>query len=133
MVSRKPPTRQVHASRITLTEKQAIIAACERFITDVLKPRFLREIRPTEWNYPVDILGKWHGNRYRFIQRFRSDRPDAIQPEFDASFARLDWIAPGLFNVAWQRHTGEWRILFERVTLEQALRLIETEILLHPT
>jgi hypothetical protein len=63
MVSRKPQTRQVHASRITLTEKQAIIAACERFITDVVKPRFLPEIRPTEWNYPVDILGRWYGNR----------------------------------------------------------------------
>jgi hypothetical protein len=99
----------------------------------VLKPRFLPEIRPTEWNYPVDILGRWHGNRYRFIQRYRSDRPDAIQPEFDAPFARLDWIAPRLFNVAWHRHTGEWRILFARVTLEEALRLIETEILLHPT
>ena len=61
----------------------------QRFVTDVLKPRFLPEIRPTEWNYPVDILGRWHGNRYRFIQRYRSDRPDAIQPEFDASFARL--------------------------------------------
>jgi hypothetical protein len=102
MVSRKPPTRQVHASRITLTEKQAIIGACERFITDVLKPRFLPEIRPTEWNYPVGILGRWRGNRYRFIQRYRSDGPDAIQPEFDASFARLDWILPGLCNVAWQ-------------------------------
>ena len=70
MVSRKPPTRQVHASRITLTEKQAIIAACERFITDVLKPRFLPEIRPTEWNYPVDILGRWHGNRYASFSAF---------------------------------------------------------------
>jgi hypothetical protein len=100
MVSKKPPTRQVYAPRITLTEKRAIIAACERFITEVLKPRFLPEIRPTEWNYPVDILGRWHGNRYRFIQRYRSDRPDAIQPEFDAPFARLDWIAPRLFNVA---------------------------------
>ena len=101
MVSRKSPTRQVYAPRITLTEKQTIIAACERFIIEVLKPRFLPEIRPTEWNYPVDILGRWHGNRYRFIQRYRSDRPDAIQPEFDASFTRLDWITPRLFNVAW--------------------------------
>ena len=68
-------------------------------------------------------ISRWHGNRYRFIQHYRSDRPDAIQPEFDAPFARLDWIAPRLFNVAWHRHTGEWRILFERVTLEQALQL----------
>lgn len=40
-------------------EKQAIIAACEAFIRDILKPRFLPEIRPTEWNYVVDIRGSW--------------------------------------------------------------------------
>jgi hypothetical protein len=73
MTSKKLPVRQGHAPRITLTEMQAILEEYERFITKVLKPRFLPEIRPTEWNYPVDILGRWHGNRYRFIQRYRSD------------------------------------------------------------
>jgi hypothetical protein len=57
---------------IDAVEKRAIIAACEAFIRDVLKPRFLREIRPTEWNYVVDIRGSWAGKRYRFIQRYRS-------------------------------------------------------------
>jgi hypothetical protein len=32
-----------------------------------LKPRFLPTIRPTQFNYPIDILGKWHGNHYRFV------------------------------------------------------------------
>ena len=57
-MSKKLPIRQGHAPRITLTEKRTIIATCERFITEVLEPRFLPEIRPTEWNYPVDILGR---------------------------------------------------------------------------
>ena len=47
-------------------EKAIIAATCQRFVDEVLKPRnFLPVIRPTEFNYPVDILGKWHGNRYR--------------------------------------------------------------------
>ena len=53
-------------------EKVAITAACERFLAEVLRPRFLPEIRPTSFNYPVAIMGKWHGNKYRFLQRFRS-------------------------------------------------------------
>src|SRR6266436_4388497 len=57
---------------IDAVEKRAIIAACEAFIRDVLKPRFLPEIRPTEWNYVIDIRGSWAGKRYRFIQRYRS-------------------------------------------------------------
>ena len=74
-------------------EKAAITAACEQFIAEVLKPRFLPEIRPTPYNYPIDIFGKWHGGKYRFIQRFRSDHPDAIEPEFDAPFARSNRLA----------------------------------------
>jgi hypothetical protein len=42
-------------------EKALNTAACQQFIDDVLKPRFLRVVRPTEFNYPVDIPGKWHG------------------------------------------------------------------------
>jgi hypothetical protein len=41
------------------SEKTAITAACERFIADVLKPRYLPRIEPTSFNYPVDISGKW--------------------------------------------------------------------------
>jgi hypothetical protein len=72
--SRRPPPLRDEA------EKRAIIGDCEAFIRDVLKPRFLPEIRPTEWNYVVDIHGAWAGGRYRFMQRYRSG------------------MEPGLFN-----------------------------------
>ena len=32
-------------------EKQMVIATCDRFIREVLQPKFLPEIVPTEWNY----------------------------------------------------------------------------------
>src|ERR1039457_5228308 len=54
-------------------EKAVHTAGSQRFIDEVLKPRFLPTIRPTQFNYPIDILGKWHGNRYRFVQRYRSE------------------------------------------------------------
>jgi hypothetical protein len=113
-------------------EKAAIAAACERFIAEVLKPRFLPEIRPTEFNYPVDIYGKWHGNKYRFIERFRSDRPDAVEPEFDAPFARLEYVGRDCFDLSYHRHTGEWLCLFQRISLAEALRLIEEHVHFHP-
>ena len=59
-------------------EKAAVTLACKRFIAEVLKPRFLPEVRPTEFNYPIDIYGKWHGNKYRFITRYRSDDPQFL-------------------------------------------------------
>lgn len=84
------------------------------------------------FNYPVAILGKWHGNKYRFLQRFRCDDPDALEPEFDAPFARLEYVGRDCFDVSWYRHTGEWWCLHRSVSLSEALRLIETDGHLHP-
>ena len=113
-------------------EKDVITAACERLIAEVLKPRFLPEIRPTEFNYPVDLYGRWHGTKYRFIQRFRSDRADVIASEFDAPFARLEYTGRDRFDIGWYRHTGTWYRLYHAVSLSEALRLIESDGHLHP-
>jgi len=51
----------MRSSDFSPAEKSAVTAACQHLIDDFLKPRFLPTIRPTQFNYPVDILGKWHG------------------------------------------------------------------------
>jgi hypothetical protein len=121
---------------LSAEEKAAIAAACERIIVEFFKPRCLPEIRPTEFNYPVDILGRWRGNKYSFITRYRSGFPDNAGEEFDLAFARLDHIEESTgelrFNVMWHRHTGQWWRLYGNVSLAGALRLIETDELLHP-
>ncbi|HXP96579.1 MAG TPA: hypothetical protein VN809_07695 [Telmatospirillum sp.] len=117
---------------ISQTEKAAVTAACERFIGEILKPRFLPEVRPTEFNYPIDILGKWHGDRYRFIQRYRSGFPDNLGEEFDSAFTRLDWRMRDRFDVMWHRHTGQWYRLETMLSLTEALSAIEIDGHLHP-
>ena len=109
-------------------EKAAITAACDRFIADVLIPRFLPQVRPNATcNYPVALYGKWLGNKYRFLTRYRSDDPRSIAPEFDAPFARLDYVSQDAFDLFWHRHTGAWICLFQHVSLAEGLRLIESE------
>lgn len=115
------------------TEKRAIIAACEAFIRDVLKPRFLPAVRPTEWNYPIDIRGDWKGGRYRFIQRYRSGFADNRGEEFDAPFARIDRMGPDNFDIYWMRHTGQWWRLHIGVTLAEALHILATDEVLYPS
>lgn len=114
------------------SEKIFITAACQRFIDETLKPRFLPAIRPTQFNYPVDIRGKWHGNRYRFVQRYRSGFPENPGEEFDSPFTCLDWIGRDRFDIQWHRHTGTWFCLHRGLSLAQALKTIETDSLLHP-
>ncbi|RWE70987.1 hypothetical protein [Mesorhizobium sp.] len=124
--------RATRPATVSQREKQAIVTACEKFIQDVLKPRYLSEIRPTKWNYTVDIRGAWAGGRYRFIQRFRSGWEQNRGEEFDSPFARLDRIGPDRFDIYWMRHTGKWWPLHANVTLAEALHILEADELLHP-
>lgn len=122
---------------LTAQERAAVGAACERFIVETLKPRFLPEVRRTSFNYPIDIFGKWRGSRYSFITRYRSGFPENEGDEFDSAFTRLDHLegclAETRFDVLWRRHTGQWWRQHSSVTLEEALRLIEAEELLQPS
>jgi hypothetical protein len=126
---RKPPKPN---SAFSEAEKARVTAACELLIAEFMKPRFLPEIQPTQFNYPVDILGKWRGAQYRFIQRYRSGFPDNLGEEFDAPFARLDWISRDRFDLQWHRHTGQsWR-LYSGLTLDEAVQTIKADGHLQP-
>ena len=114
-------------------EKAVITAACEKLISDVLIPRFLPKISPKPiGNYPVAILGKWHGNRYRFLTRYHSDDPNSYQRQFDWPFARIDHVNRDGFDLFWHRHNGEWHCLHQHVSLAEALELIGSDSLFHP-
>src|SRR5260370_29454130 len=93
----REPRGHMKSSGLSAAEKSAVTAACQHLIDDFLKPRFLPSIRQTQFNYPVDILGKWHGTKYRFIQRYRSRFPENLGEEFDAPFAPLYRISPDRF------------------------------------
>lgn len=125
----KAPDRPVKPDE---AEKRQITAACENLIDNFFKPRFLPEIRPTEWNYVVDIYGRWSGGRYSFIQRYRSGRAESLGEEFNAPFARLDRMGTDRFDIHWYRHTGKWWKLHEGLTLAEALHTLETNGILHP-
>jgi len=108
-------------------EKLAIISACETVIRDILKPRFLPEIRPTQWNHVIDIHGAWAAGRYRFMQRYRSGHTHNLGLEFDIPFARIDRMGPDQFDIKWMRHTGQWWPLHSGVTMAEALHIVATD------
>ena len=129
-MSREPTPAS--SARSFAAEKPAVTEACQQLIDQFLKPRFLPGVRPTQLNYPVDILGKWHGAKYRFIQRYRSGFEDNHGEEFDAPFARLDWVGPNRFDIQGHRHTGQWFRLHYSLTLADAIDTLKSNGLLHP-
>ena len=128
--------RWVRVEPLAAEKKGAIAARCDQFFANNLKPRFLLEVRRTEFNYPVDILGKWRGSKYSFITRYRSGFPDNEGEEFEATFTRLDHVEENLAearcDVIWHRHTGQYWRMHSSVTLEHAPHLIDTEPLRQP-
>lgn len=128
----KRVTKRVWVKVLTANEKAAIGARGERLISDKLKPLYLPEVRPTEFNYPIDMFGRWRGSKYSFIVRFRSGWPDNLGEEFDAGYARLDHVEESIqelrFDVMWHRHTGQWWRLHAALTLDEALAEVERMI-----
>jgi hypothetical protein len=66
------------------------------------------------------------------VQRYRSGMEHNRGGEFDAPFARIDRMGPDRFDIYWMRRTGKWWRLHVGVTLAEALRILETDGVLHP-
>jgi hypothetical protein len=108
-----------------------VTAACQHLIDDFLKPRFLPTIQPTQFNYPVDVLGKWHGTKYRSFnaaapvsRRISAKSLTRPSPASTGSAA----IASTSSGIA----TGEWFCQHRGLTLAVAIDTLRSEGLFHP-
>jgi hypothetical protein len=59
-------------------------------------------------------------------------RVSLLGEEFDAPFARLDWISPDRFDIQWHRYTGEWFRLHRGLNLVKAIETLGSDGILHP-
>lgn len=133
---KQQPARWVRVKPLEAQEKLRIGAVCDAFIGDVLTPRFLPEITHSQWNYPFALSGKWRGSKYSFITRYRSGFEDNAGEEFDCAWVRFDHDEESLdevrFHIMWHRHTEQWFPLHHSVSLDEALRLMLANEVLHP-
>ncbi len=139
MAKKAAPKREwvwMRVRQLRPDEKAAIAASCDQFIAEVLKPRFLPEITPTKFNYPVNILGWWRGSKYSFILRLRSGFEHNTGEEFDEPWVRLDHDETHLedirFAIMRRRYTGQWFLLHRLQTLAESLNLIGSDPFLQP-
>lgn len=117
--------------KVPALEKVAITAECEAFIARYLKPAAMPTTIPTDHNYPIDVYGKWIGNKYRFLIRMKTVFEHSTVAEFDSPVARLEYVSLDRFDVSWHRHTGQWRPVYQSIPLKEALEHIETEPWFH--
>ena len=114
-------------------EKAAITATCERLIAEVLQPRFLPELRPSATgSYPAAIEASGTATSTGSSRATARMIPLPPAAEFDAPFARLDYVSRDCLDLLWRRHTGEWHRVAEGLSLAEALHRIASEPYFRP-
>src|SRR6266496_2604282 len=79
--------------------KMEVTTKANELIETVLKPRYIQP--PPEnpqFNYIVDIYGKWYHKAFYFCAEYRVAGPNPVSPSFEAKFARLQYAGGPTFS-----------------------------------
>jgi hypothetical protein len=129
---RKPAKPKLPEGVKAETERQA-----QELIDNVLK---LKHIAPppadAQFNYIVDIYGRWYRNYFYFCAKYASPGPSALSPDFESKFARLEYMGgqgdQSRFQLAFMRYTGAWVEVYTGLSLQECLASIRDDPFFHP-
>jgi hypothetical protein len=97
-------------------------------IETVLKPKYIQP--PPEnpqFNYIVDIYGKWYHKAFYFCAEYRVAGPHPLEPGFEAKFARMQYAGYQRFHLSYMRYTGQWIQLYTDLTVDECIETIRNE------
>jgi len=124
----KPFAGQVPASLKAEVQRKA-----NELIEATLKPRYVQP-PPTnpQFNYIVDIYTKWYRHYFYFCAKYCVSGPNALAPDFEAKFARLEYTGKDRFDLSFMRYTEEWIEVYPDLSLEQCLKAIREDPMFQP-
>ncbi len=134
MTKRQPPWMSGSPrSKLTRTGvpdavKTEVTTKANELIETVLKPQHIQP--PPEhpqFNYIVDISGKWYQRYFYLYATYHVPDPDAAIPSFEAKFARMEYAGNHRFHLSFPRHTGQWVELYTDLSLDECLASIRDE------
>jgi hypothetical protein len=108
--------------------KMEVTTKANEHIETVLKPKYIPP--PPEnpqFNYIVDIFGKWYQKAFYFSAEYRVAGPHPIESSFDAKFARMQYAGNRRFHLSFMRHTGQWIQLYTDLTVEECIETIRDD------
>ena len=130
-----PPRKRKPTHKVPEALKDELEQKAEQIIEDKFKPQRLEldaGAEERDFNYIVDIYTKWWRNYFYFCCKYRCPSPRAISEYFESRFTRMEYVGGGQFNLSYMRHTEQWQQVYENLTLEEALKTIEEEVLFWP-
>jgi hypothetical protein len=130
-----PPKKRKPTYKIPETLKDELEQKAEQIIEDKFKPYRLKldeGAKEKGFNYVVEIYTKWWRNYFYFCCKFHCLSPRAIREYFEDPFTRMEYVGGDRFNLSYMRHTEQWWPVYSDLTLEEALKIIEEEIIFWP-
>jgi hypothetical protein len=121
------------AEKIPDALKTKVKTQADALIENVLKQKFiLPPPEDSDFNYIVDIFGKWYRKYFYFCSKYNCPSPHAMSPFFESKFARLEYIGPDKFNLSYMRHTNQWFEIGFDMSLNECMKAIEEDNHFYP-
>ena len=118
---------------VPATLKMEVTTKANELIETVLKPQHIQP--PPEnpqFNYIVDIYGKWYHSYFYLCATYACPGPNATVPSFEAKMARLEYAGGNRFDLAFMRHTGQWITLDYGLSVDECLVAIRDDPFFFP-
>lgn len=93
-------------------------------LIEAFKKQYIKENPNKEFSYTVDIYSKWYRSYFYLCEKSKSERPNRRQDEFESKFVRLTFLGDNKFDFSYFRHTGQWFLVAESLTMEECQELI---------
>ncbi len=133
-MAKKQPKRWIYSPPkpakpiVPTAVKDEVEVKARACIETELKPKHIKPLpKNARFNYLADITCKWHGPFFYLVGIFACPGPNAISPTFESKLARLLYVGPNCFNLAFQRHTGQWIDLYVGLSFQECLETIRDD------
>ena len=120
--------RKTSSAALSDVLKREVTTKANELIENVLKRRSIQP--PPEnpqFNYIVDIYGKWYHKAFYFIALYRIANPNALESTFEAKFARMQFAGQQHFHLSSMRYTEKWVQLYTDLTVDECRESIRDE------
>jgi hypothetical protein len=125
--------RKTSTSPLPESLKMEVTTKANELIETILKPKY---IQPTpenpQFNYIVDIYGKWYRKAFYFYAEYRVSSPNPVEPSFEDKFARMQYAGNQRFHLSYMRYTSHWIQLYTDLRVDESIEMIRDEPFFQP-
>ena len=121
--------RKTSTASLPESLKREVITKANELIETVLKLKYIQA--PPEnpqFNYIVDIYGKWYHKAFYFCAEYHVGGPNPVEPGFEVKFARMQYAGNRRFHLSFMRHTGQWVQLYNTdLTVDECIETVRDD------